>query len=99
MSGVPKQDVAELAAAIAEFQEKLPGWWWSVGTCSVSRDASCGPDIKGPDAHLLAIPPFHEPFDCDDREGTAAESLRWVMNEALKAKAALPAPLTAWRTV
>ena len=97
MSGVPQQDVTELAAAIAEFQVRLPGWWWSVGACSVSRDASCGPDLNGPDAHLLETPPFHEPFHCDDREGTAAESLRFIMEEALRAKASLPAPLAGWR--
>jgi hypothetical protein len=98
MSGVPLQDVADLAAAIAEFQDRLPGWWWSVGTCSVSRDASCGPDVKGSDAHLLTIPPFHEPFNCDDREGTAAGSLRWVMAQALEAKASLSATLMSGRT-
>jgi len=27
MSEMPKHDIADLAAAISEFEEKLPGWW------------------------------------------------------------------------
>lgn len=83
-----RQNAQELAAAIAEFEDKLPDWWWSIGSCSVSRDASCGPDRNGRDADLLELEPFHEPFTVDDREGTVADSLRWVMEDALKARAA-----------
>jgi hypothetical protein len=36
-------DGNDLAAAIREFETALPGWWWSVGSCSLTRDASCGP--------------------------------------------------------
>lgn len=80
------QNPGELAAAIAEFEQKLPGWWWSVGSCSVSRDASCGPDRQGPDARLLDIKEFDEGFHHDDREGTCADALRLVMNWALERK-------------
>lgn len=86
-SGMPKQDATELAKAIAEFEEKLPGWWWSVGSCSVSRDASCGPDRNGPDAHLLTLREFDDGFHHDDQEGTCAESLRLIMNWAIHRKA------------
>lgn len=80
-------DVLDLASAIREFETALPGWWWSIGHCSVSRDASCGPDLNGPDKHLLEIPLFDEGFHIDDRSGTLAGSLRYVMREALAAKA------------
>jgi len=83
----PRSDTAELAKAIKEFEDALPGWWWSVCTCSVSRDASCAPDINGPDADLLKLHTFDNGFHCDDRNGTLASSLRRVMRMALEAKA------------
>jgi hypothetical protein len=79
-------DAADLAAAIAEFEAALPGWWWSVCTCSVSRDASCAPDAAGPDARLLRLKQFDDGFHCDDRAGTLASSLRDVMRKGLHAK-------------
>lgn len=81
-------DLEALAAQVREFEEKLPGWWFTMGTCSVSRDASCGPDRTGPDGDLLKEKLFDEGFHCDDREGSIADALRTVMNEALEARAA-----------
>lgn len=84
------EDLPRLVEAIREFETKLPGWWWSVGACSVSRDASCGPDRHGPDAHLLGSRnAFEEGFHCDDRDGSLADALLDVMEQALTAKAAL----------
>jgi|SRR6476660_3802836 hypothetical protein len=83
----PKTDTDDLAAAIQEFETNLPGWWWSICSCSVSRDASCAPDLYGPDAHLLKLPLFDRGFHCDDRNGTVASSLRNVMHRAMAAKA------------
>lgn len=81
-------DFEELAKAIAEFERDLPGWWWTVGSCSVSADASCGPDITGPDADLLQQRLFDEGFDCDYRHpASVADSLREVKEIALKARA------------
>lgn len=77
-----------LAAAIMEFERRLPGWWWSVGSCSVSRNASCGPDRNGPDAHLLQHREFDECFH-HDGAGDVTDSLRLVMEYALKRRAAL----------
>jgi len=77
-----------LAAAIIEFERRLPGWWWSVAMCSVTRDASCGPDRKGPDARLLSLREFDEGFH-HDGEGDVADSLRIVMEYALKRRAAI----------
>lgn len=83
----PATDVTDLAAAIAEFEAALPGWWWSLGMCSLTRDASCGPDRTGPDAGLLALRLFDDGFHHDDRDGDVAGSLRIVMAEALAARA------------
>lgn len=79
-------DLPDLLAAIEEFERLLPGWWYSLGTCSVSRDASCGPDRTGPDADLLEQKLFDDGFHHDDREGSMADSLRIVMEAALKAR-------------
>lgn len=80
------QNTQELATAIANFEERLPGWWWSIGSCSVSRDASCGPDRNGPDADLLEDAEFSEGFH-HDGAGTVAESLRIVMDYGLQRRA------------
>lgn len=85
--GVPPVDTLDLASAIAEFQEQLPGWWFSVCACSISRDASCAPDLHGPDAHLLQVRTFDEGFHADLVDGTLADALRDVMQQALQAKA------------
>jgi len=80
--------LAELQTAIMEFEKTLPGWWYSLGICSVSRDASCGPDSKGPDAALLKMRKFDSGFHCDDHhpDSTMADALRNVMGQALEAK-------------
>lgn len=82
----PATDTDTLSQAIKDFEAALPGWWWTVGVCSVSRDASCGPDRAGPDAELLELRTFDEGFHYDDREGTLASSLRYVMQQALDAR-------------
>lgn len=84
---VPPTDTQDLMAAICEFEAALPGWWWSVCVCSLTRDASCGPDVTGPDRGLLVWREFDEGFHCDDDSGTLASSLRDVMRQALEAKA------------
>lgn len=85
-------DAQDLAAAIAEFEKALPGWWWSVASCSVSRDASCAPDRAGRDAWLLKQRVFDNGFHCDDLEGTPASSLRDVMRQAISARTAALIP-------
>lgn len=37
-----------LDAAVALCERVLPGWWWRVGTCSVSDDATIAPDYNSP---------------------------------------------------
>jgi hypothetical protein len=57
----------------------------------VSRDASCGPDIAGPDEYLLKIGEFDRGFHCDDGDSnsTMADALRNVAAQAIEAKARL----------
>lgn len=82
------QTTPEDLAAIREFEAALPGWWWAIGSCSVSRHASCAPDRAGVDAALLDDPARRfESFDIDLRGGTLGDALRTVMCAALKAKA------------
>lgn len=80
-------DTAEFAAAVAEFEAALPGFWWSVGQCSVGAHASCSVDGAGCQAHLLVGVKFDEPLDsgfhCDTKGGTPAEALRDVMRQAV----------------
>ena len=81
----------DLDAAIVEFTTALPGWWFTVGACHLSRDASCGPDRKGQHAYLLERKKFDEGFHADLREGTIAEALRDVTQQALEALALVDA--------
>ncbi len=83
-------DLTDLARAVTEFELTLPGWWWEVGSCSISSTARCGPDILGPDAELMRY--NQKAFDGFDlhltNEGAScADALRAVMREAIKAKA------------
>lgn len=81
-------DTTEFARAVAEFEMTLPGFWWSVGQCSVGAHASCAVDGRGAQAHLLngvsAGDPFDSGFHCDTHGGTPAEALRSVMRDALE---------------
>lgn len=78
-------DTASLSAAIAEFEAVLPGWWWRVCTCNLTRDASCGPDFRDERCSSEDIENFDEGFHCDHK-GTLADALRDVMRQALEAK-------------
>ena len=87
----PQINFYDLKMAINEFEATLPGWWWSLGACSVSRHASCGPDAAGPDAHLLELDDrtFDNGFHDDLADGSLADALRSVMRSAVIARAAL----------
>ncbi len=54
-----------LSDLIVAFKKEFPGWWWSVGECQVSCDATVGPTPVSPDAGLLAFRIFDEGFDGD----------------------------------
>lgn len=94
MSG-GETDTADFAAAVRDFEAALPGFWWSVGQCSVGAHASCAVDGSGCQSELLAVPaghPFDAGFHCDTIKGSPADALRDVMAQALAAVAARPAP-------
>lgn len=78
----------DLARAIVQFERRLPGFWWSVGQCSVGAHASCAVDAKGDQAFLLkgieVGDPFDSGFHADTDGGTPAEALREVMHLALE---------------
>ncbi|MFG1270793.1 hypothetical protein V5F40_22845 [Xanthobacter sp. DSM 14520] len=80
-------DTAELAAVVAEFEERLPGFWWSIGQCSVGAHASCAVDGQGQQRGLLdnikAGDPLDAGFHVDTVKGTPSEALRQVMMMAL----------------
>lgn len=75
--------------AIEAFKQELPGWWFTVGECSVSADASCGPDRTGPDAALLANRLFDDGFHADlPQPASMAEALANVTAQAIEARRA-----------
>ena len=80
----------DLEAAIAEFKAALPGWWFSVGECQLSCDASCAPTTESP--HIGLIPmnrAFDSGFHVDlPQPSTLAEALRHVLGRAQAAIAA-----------
>lgn len=80
-------DTEDFAAAVAEFELRLPGFWWSVGQCSVGAHASCAVDGNGDQKHLIegitAGDPFDSGFYVDTRGGSPADALRGVMEQAL----------------
>ncbi len=53
MSWTAEKQTGDLVAAIAYFNAKLPGWWFSVGACHVSADATVGVDTAGMDGFLF----------------------------------------------
>lgn len=60
-----EKQTGNLVAAIEYFHSRLPGWWFSVGSCHVSADATVAPDRAGCDAELLRYRFFDSGFDCD----------------------------------
>lgn len=43
-----------IEGAIRRFARDLPGWWYSVGDCQVSADASCAPTIHSKHNELIS---------------------------------------------
>ena len=80
-----------LEQAIAEFKAALPGYWFTVGECQVSADASCAPTRESPDiAYAIDFPEFDSGFHADlPQPATMADALRDVMVQAIAAKARL----------
>ncbi|PZQ55796.1 MAG: hypothetical protein DI555_07150 [Novosphingobium pentaromativorans] len=79
-----------LEEAIARFKSDLPGWWFSVGECQVSCDASCAPTSETMDIGIVGIPGSDDRFDSGfhadlEQPSTLAEALDDVRMQALEA--------------
>jgi hypothetical protein len=73
-----------LETAIADMKVKLPGWWFTVGECSVSCDATVGPDIAHCPKWMLEA--FDDGIDNDLRQpSTLVDALDGAVEKALKA--------------
>lgn len=79
--------VVGLEQAIASFKAALPGWWYSLGECQVSADASCAPTRESPDHDLIAVNrAFDDGFHADlPQPATLVEALANVQQQALEA--------------
>jgi hypothetical protein len=77
----PTTNTADLGAAIREFEHALPGWWWSVCHCQLTRDASCGPDFRVLGMEHPYVQAFDDGFH-DDNPGTLSDALRCVLAAA-----------------
>lgn len=81
------ENTSALSMAIARMERELPGWWWRVGSCHVSSDASIGPCSVGPDALLLRTDLFDQGFHADvPHPSTCAEALNRCIDTALVEK-------------
>jgi len=76
-----------LESTIAVFKHMLPGWWFSVGECQVSADASCGPTRESEHIELIAVDQrFDDGFHADlPQPATMAMALINVIDQAQKA--------------
>jgi len=77
----------KFAKAIQKFEELLPGWWWSVGMCTLGAHASCAIDGYSDKAELLnnvkSGHQFDTGFHWDSTNELPHQALENVMNQAL----------------
>ena len=79
-----------LSDAIEKLYRELPGWWFSLGNCSVSADATVGPDRNGPDCDLLQIARFDEGINGSlPHPATLADALNRAISMAVAEKASI----------
>lgn len=87
MSEWPADCHTGIEQAIVRFKRDLPGWWYSLGECQVSCDASCAPTALS--EHIVLIPRdgrFNDGFHADlPQPSTLAEALDTVRRDALEA--------------
>ena len=76
-----------LERAIRQFRTALPGWWFTVGECDVSCDASCAPTRASFDLALIPLDRrFDDGFHIDlPQPSTLAAALREVTVDAMDA--------------
>ena len=79
------EDIAALALAVARLERELPEWWWRVGACHLTADATIGPDLAGEDAWLLDVIEF---FDSDlPQPASCAAALHDCIDQGKAARA------------
>lgn len=80
-------EASGLEEAIRQFKQDLPGWWFSIGECQVSADASCGPTRESVHIGMIAKDRrFDEGFHADlPQPSTLADALDDVRLQALDA--------------
>ena len=81
------QSQFRLQDTIRLFKQRLPGWWYSVGECQVSCDASCGPTVESEHIHLIPLDDrFNSGFHADlPQPAYLADALYVAMVEAMEA--------------
>lgn len=74
---------------IARFRRELPNWWYSLGECQVSCDASCGPTSESEDIALIPQDErFNSGFHVDvPQPSKLSSALLILIYSALAAKA------------
>lgn len=80
----------QLEDTIAAFKSEFPGWWYTLGECQVSCDATIAPTTESVDIELIreAGDEFDAGFSVDlAQPSTLSEALIYVMDMARKAKA------------
>ena len=88
-NGWPLDCHHNIEKTIELFRKELPNWWYSLGECQVSCDASCAPTSLSPDIGLIPIDErFNSGFHVDvPQPSKLADALLIVMHGALAAKA------------
>lgn len=73
---------------IARFKQALPGWWFTLGECEKSCDASCAPTRESDDLALIPHDErFNSGFHCDlPQPCCLSDALYVVMREAVFAR-------------
>ena len=79
--------VIGIEEAICLFKKSLPGWWYSVGECQVSCDASCGPTRESEHINLISVDRrFDDGFHADlPQPSSMTHALFDVLEQARKA--------------
>lgn len=77
-----------LERMIGRFKQALPGWWYTLGECERSCDASCAPTRESDDLALIPYDErFNSGFHCDlPQPCCLSDALYVVMQEALAAR-------------
>lgn len=81
----------DIAWAIAVFRHALPGWWFQLGLCALSGDASIGPDFRSEVAPLKEIiDKYDDGFHADLQPGNGLQRVaRALLHCTVQARQAM----------